>query len=104
MHSFQNCHPAEMSAAGRRGAKRSPTPLAVDGNVTAVTQHEVLSALLFLFREVVSVAFPGFDGVVSAEPSAPLLVGPCHFAGRRVYANVWREALARPVAFGTARV
>jgi hypothetical protein len=57
-------HPAEMGAA-----EVTPflTSLAVDGNVAASTQNQALSALLFLYRDVLGQALPWLDSVVRAK-------------------------------------
>jgi len=41
--------------------------LAVDGRVAASTQNQALSALLFLYRDVLEVDLPWLDGVVRAK-------------------------------------
>jgi integron integrase len=41
--------------------------LAVDGGVAASTQNQALSALLFLYRDVLAVDLPWLDGVVRAK-------------------------------------
>lgn len=43
------------------------TALAVDGKVAASTQNQALSALLFLYREVLGLEVPWLDGVVRAK-------------------------------------
>jgi len=43
------------------------TSLAVDGRVAASTQNQALSALLFLYRDVLAVDLPWMDGVVRAK-------------------------------------
>ena len=43
------------------------TYLAVEGRVAASTQNQALSALLFLYREVLSFELPWLDGVVRAK-------------------------------------
>jgi integron integrase len=57
-------HPAEMGASE---ATAFLTSLAVDQNVSASTQNQALSALLFLYREVVDVELPWLDDVVRAR-------------------------------------
>lgn len=57
-------HPAEMGAAE---ITHFLTSLAVDGKVAAATQNQALSALLFLYREVLEQDFPWLDGVVRAK-------------------------------------
>jgi integrase len=43
------------------------TALAVDAGVAASTQNQALSALLFLYREVLAVDLPWLDAVVRAK-------------------------------------
>ena len=43
------------------------TSLAVHGKVAASTQNQTLSALLFLYREVLGVELPRFDDIVRAK-------------------------------------
>ncbi len=50
------------------------TSLAVHGKVAAATQNQALSALLFLYREVLSVELPWLDGLVRAKPPQRLPV------------------------------
>jgi integron integrase len=57
-------HPAEMGAPELTGFL---TSLAVDGHVAASTQNQALSALLFLYREVLEVDLPWLDGIVRAR-------------------------------------
>ena len=64
-------HPAEMGAAE---VTRFLTSLAVDGHVAASTQNQALSALLFLYRDVLEVDLPWLDGVVRAQRPARLPV------------------------------
>jgi len=47
--------------------------LAVEGNVAAATQNLALSAILFLYREVLSVPLPWLDDVTRAKkpPGCP---------------------------------
>jgi len=44
------------------------TDLAVKGKVSAPTQTQALSALLFLYREVLGIDLPWLDGLVRAKP------------------------------------
>ena len=53
-------HPAEMGAAE---VTRYLTSLAVEGNVAASTQNQALSALLFLYRNVLEQDLPWLDNV-----------------------------------------
>ena len=57
-------HPAEMGAPE---VGRFLTSLAVDGNVAASTQNQALSALLFLYRDVLEQDMPWLDDVVRAK-------------------------------------
>jgi len=57
-------HPAEMGAAE---VTKFLTALAVDSRVAASTQNQALSALLFLYREVLTVDLPWLDAVVRAK-------------------------------------
>jgi site-specific recombinase XerD len=41
----------------------------VNGKVSAATQTQALSALLFLYREVLGMDLPWMDGLVRAKPS-----------------------------------
>ncbi len=43
------------------------THLAVEGNVAAATQNQALSALLFLYREVLGLDLPWLDNVTRAK-------------------------------------
>src|SRR5881296_3875512 len=64
-------HPAEMGAAE---VTAFLTALAVKGKVAASTQNQALSALLFLYREVLGVELPWLDGLVRAKPPQRLPV------------------------------
>src|SRR3954447_8102664 len=57
-------HPAEMGAV-RVNAFLSH--LAVDGNVSASTQAQALSALVFLYRHVLDDPLPWIDDIVRAS-------------------------------------
>jgi integron integrase len=57
-------HPKEMGAAE---AEAFLTHLAVEGSVSASTQNQALSALLFLYREVLGMELPWLDDVVRAK-------------------------------------
>jgi len=57
-------HPAEMGAAE---VAAYLTALAVEHKVAASTQNPALSALLFLYREVLGVELPWLDDVVRAK-------------------------------------
>ena len=57
-------HPAEMGAPE---VTAFLTSLAVHGKVAASTQNQALSALLFLYREVLGVELPWLDDIVRAK-------------------------------------
>ena len=57
-------HPVEMGAAE---VEAFLTHLAVEGKVAAATQNQALSALLFLYREVLEINLPWLDQVVRAK-------------------------------------
>ncbi len=57
-------HPQEMSAAE---VEAFLTHLAVEGQVSASTQNQALSALLFLYKEVLAIDLPWLDNVVRAK-------------------------------------
>ena len=64
-------HPREMGAAE---VSSFLTHLAVEGQVSASTQNQALSALLFLYRDVLMLNLPWLDEVVRAKPSRHLPV------------------------------
>lgn len=57
-------HPREMGAAE---VEAFLSMLAVQGRVSASTQNQALSAILFLYREVLRIELPWLDGVVRAK-------------------------------------
>ena len=57
-------HPREMGAVE---VEAFLTHLAVEGRVAAATQNQALSALLFLYREVLNIDLPWLDKVVRAS-------------------------------------
>ncbi|MBS3935249.1 MAG: integron integrase [Sulfuritalea sp.] len=64
-------HPRELGAAE---IEAFLSDLAVHGQVAAATQNQALSALLFLYREVLEVDLPWLDGITRAKPSQRLPV------------------------------
>ncbi len=64
-------HPRAM---GGREVEHFLTTLAVDGKVSASTQNQALSALLFLYRQVLEVKLPWMEDVVRAKRPARLPV------------------------------
>jgi len=57
-------HPRDM---GKREIEAFLSALALDRNVAASTQNQALSALLFLYREVLELPVPWLDSVVRAK-------------------------------------
>jgi integron integrase len=57
-------HPRELGAAE---VERFLSGLATQGNVAASTQNQALSALLFLYRQVLGIELPWMEGVVRAK-------------------------------------
>lgn len=64
-------HPREL---GAREVEAFLSDLAVNGHVAAATQNQALSALLFLYREVLEVELPWLDNLTRAKPSQRLPV------------------------------
>lgn len=62
-------HPAVM---GKNEVEAFLTSLAVERNVSAATQNQALSALLFLYREVLGIELPWLDDVTRAKKPARL--------------------------------
>lgn len=63
------CHPNTM---GGREVERFLTTLAVAGKVAASTQNQALSAILFLYREVLGQELPWMENVTRAKRPARL--------------------------------
>lgn len=57
-------HPADMGAPE---IERFLTTLAVEGSVSASTQNQALSALLFLYKQVLGIELPWLDGIERAK-------------------------------------
>jgi integron integrase len=64
-------HPRDM---GAKEVETFLTDLAVRGQVSASTQNQAKSAILFLYREVIDKELPWLDGVVAARASQRLPV------------------------------
>jgi integron integrase len=64
-------HPAEM---GEAELTRFLSSLAVEGKVAASTRNQALSALVFLYREVLGQAVPWLDGLIHARRPSRLPV------------------------------
>ena len=71
IHFHDKRHPGDM---GKVEIEAFLTSLAVDRNVAAATQNQALSALLFLYREVLDISLPWLDDVVRAKRPARLPV------------------------------
>jgi integrase len=76
-------HPAEMSKAE---VSAFLTHLAVDGQVSSSTPNQALSALLFLYREVLEQEFGWLDEVVRAKRPGRVPVVLTHAEARAVLA------------------
>ena len=64
IHYYGKRHPAEM---GAEEVSRFLSWLATERNVAAATQNQALSALLFLYRQVLSAELPWLDRMVRAQ-------------------------------------
>ncbi len=64
-------HPEEM---GARAITSFLSWLATDRKVSASTQNQALSALIFLYRKVLEIEIEGLDGLVRARPKRSLPV------------------------------
>lgn len=71
IHFHDKRHPREM---GKVEIEAFLSSLAVDRNVAAATQNQALSAILFLYREVLDLPLPWLDDVVRARKPARLPV------------------------------
>ena len=76
-------HPREL---GGLEVEQFLTSLAVDGQVAAGTQNQALSALLFLYREVLGIQLPWMDGIVRAKRPQRLPTVLSHDEVRRLLA------------------
>src|SRR5919202_1449561 len=61
---FDKRHPSEL---GAKEVRAFVSHLAVTRRVAASTQNQALSALLFLYREVLGLDLPWLDGLVRAK-------------------------------------
>jgi len=83
-------HPRTMGAVE---VERFLTTLAVEGGVAASTQNQALSALLFLYREVLGIRLPWMDEVVRAKRPARVPTVLSH-AGK--WRRCWRGWTGAP--------
>ena len=79
-------HPRDMGAVE---VSAFPTNLAVQGRVAAATQNQALSALLFLYREILDISLPWLDEVVRAKRPA---AGTFALAPK----SLWKRPAERP--------
>jgi integron integrase len=78
-------HPSEMNAAE---VEAFLTHLAVEGQVSASTQNQALSAILFLYKEVLAINLPWLDNVVRAKRPQRLPVVLTRSEVREVLARI----------------
>lgn len=78
-------HPRDLGAAA---VEEFLTHLAVDGNVAASTQNQALSALLFLYKQVLGVELPWLDDMQRAKKPERLPVVLTVEEVRRVLARL----------------
>jgi site-specific recombinase XerD len=78
-------HPAEM---GTEEVTHFLTHLAREGNVAAATQNQALSALLFLYKDVLKKEIGWLDGVERAKRPARLPVVLTRDEVRKVFAHL----------------
>lgn len=81
----QKRHPREM---GTREIEAFLTHLAVDGNVAASTQNQALSAILFLYKEVLELELPWLEDVTRAKKPQRLPVVMTPDETRRLLAQL----------------
>ena len=92
-------HPAEM---GHREVEAFLTRLAVEGNVAPSTQNQALSALLFLYREVLRLKLDWLEDVVRAKRARKLPVVLAREEVRLLLAQMEGRAwLLASVLYGT---
>lgn len=92
-------HPKEM---GGGEVEQFLTHLAVGGKVAASTQNQALSALLFLYRDVINVRLPWMENVVRAKQSLRLPVVLTVEETQAVLARLdGREWLMASMLYGT---
>lgn len=82
-------HPRDMAAAE---IEAFLSYLAVDRQVSPATQNQALSALLFLYKEVLVIQLPWLDGIVRAKPSRHLPVVLSVYEVRSLF-----DAIGEPV-------
>ena len=99
MLAFQNRHPRDMGALE---VEQFLTVLATHGQVSASTQSQALSALLFLYREVLGVDLPWLENVTRAKVPRRLPVVLSRAEVRAVLNHLdGREWLMASLLYGT---
>ena len=78
-------HPKEL---GAREVEAFLTQLATKSNVAAATQNQALSALLFLYRDVLAIELPWMESVVRAKRARKLPVVLSRTAVQRLLAQL----------------
>lgn len=78
-------HPSEM---GKDEIEKFLTWLAIEGQVSASTQNQALSSILFLYREVLGVEIPWVTQVFRAKPTRNVPVVLSRREVARVFANL----------------
>jgi integron integrase len=92
-------HPEDMAGPE---VEQFLTHLAVHGQVSPSTQNQALSALLFLYREVLQLSFPWMENVVRAKRATRLPVVLSTEEVNRVLARLdGREWLMANILYGT---
>jgi integron integrase len=92
-------HPREM---GTREIEAFLTYLATDRDVAASTQNQALSAILFLYKEVLEMELPWLEGVTRAKKPQRLPVVMTVEETRRVLANLEGQwSLVGKLLYGT---
>ena len=92
-------HPAELNGVV---VEAFLTRLATEGGVSASTQNQALSALLFLYKEVLGIELPWMENVTRAKPRrfVPVVLSPSEVA--RVLSHMaGREWLMASLLYGT---
>lgn len=92
-------HPRDLDGAA---VERFLSQLAVRGNVAAGTQNQALSAILFLYREVLKLELPWLDKVVRAKRAqrVPTVLSRDE-VGRLLAALDGRQGLIAALLYGT---
>jgi site-specific recombinase XerD len=92
-------HPRELDGAA---AAAFLTGLATRDNVAASTQNQALSALLFLYREVLGIDLPWMENVIRAKRPRrlPVVLSRAQ-AGRLLERLAGREALMAGLLYGS---